>query len=291
MGKENNKTLMADMALLLVAIIWGGSFIVIKSALDFMDPIYMTFLRFTTSSILMGLIFLKNMRRMDLGDLRAGIIIGIFMFFAFITQTIALNYTTPGKQAFITASNVVMVPFIYWALTKDRPDIFEVFAAVLCFVGIGILSLEGSLKMGLGDRLTLVCAVFFALHIISIGKYSKEHDPIVLSVVQFGVVGILSLITCLIFKVEFKPITMDVAKTIAYMTVVSTIIAFGIQNVAQKYTTSTHAAIILSLESVFGALFSILVGKDVFNIRFIIGCIAIFIAIITAETKWKFIRS
>lgn len=290
MGKDNKKTAMADVALLLVAVIWGGSFIVIKSALEFIDPIYMTFLRFTLSSILMGLIFFKNMRKMNASDLRAGTIIGIFMFFAFITQTVGLKYTTPGKQAFITASNVVMVPFIYWALTKNKPDLFEVIAAILCFIGIGILSLEGNLKMGLGDGLTLICAVFFALHIISIGKYSKEHDPIVLSVVQFGVVGILSLITCFIFKVEFKPITVDMAKAIGYMSVVSTIIAFGIQNVAQKYTTSTHAAIILSLESVFGAFFSILVGQDVFNIKFVIGCIAIFIAIITAETKWKFLR-
>lgn len=287
---DKKKTLMADLALLSVAIIWGGSFIIIKSALEFIDPIYMTFLRFTLSAILMGLIFFKNMRQADRSDLRAGVIIGIFMFFAFITQTIGLQYTTPGKQAFITASNVVMVPFIYWALTKNRPDKYEVIAAILCFIGIGVLSLKGSLKMGLGDGLTLICAVFFALHILSIGKYSKEHDPIVLSVIQFAVVGALSLVSCLIFKVEFKPITLDVAKSIGYMSVVSTIVAFGIQNVAQKYTTSTHAAIILSLESVFGAFFSILIGIDSLDSRFIIGCIGIFLAIITAETKWKFLR-
>lgn len=287
---DKKKTLMADLALLSVAIIWGGSFIIIKSALEFIDPIYMTFLRFTLSAILMGLIFFKNMRQADRSDLRAGVIIGIFMFFAFITQTIGLQYTTPGKQAFITASNVVMVPFIYWALTKNRPDKYEVIAAILCFIGIGVLSLKGSLKMGLGDGLTLICAVFFALHILSIGKYSKEYDPIVLSVIQFAVVGALSLVSCLIFKVEFKPITLDVAKSIGYMSVVSTIVAFGIQNVAQKYTTSTHAAIILSLESVFGAFFSILIGIDSLDSRFIIGCIGIFLAIITAETKWKFLR-
>lgn len=287
--EKEKQGLLADLSLLLVAIIWGSGFIVIKNALDFIDPIYMTFLRFTMASIVMGIIFFKNMRKMKMDDLKAGIIIGIFMFLAFITQTIGLKYTTPGKQAFLTASNVVIVPFLLWFLIGDKPGKFDVIAAILCFAGIGVLSLDDTLTMGYGDRLTLICAVFFALHMISIGKFSKEHDPIVLSVVQFGVVGLLSFIACLVMKIPFKPLDMDIVKSISYMGIVTTIIAFGIQNVAQKYVTSTHAALILSLESVFGALFSILVGIDKMNIQFLIGCIAIFIAIIIAETKLNFI--
>lgn len=287
--EKEKQGLLADLSLLLVAIIWGSGFIVIKNALDFIDPIYMTFLRFTMASIVMGIIFFKNMRKMKMDDLKAGIIIGIFMFLAFITQTIGLKYTTPGKQAFLTASNVVIVPFLLWFLIGDKPGKFDVIAAILGFAGIGVLSLDDTLTMGYGDRLTLICAVFFALHMISIGKFSKEHDPIVLSVVQFGVVGLLSFIACLVMKIPFKPLDMDIVKSISYMGIVTTIIAFGIQNVAQKYVTSTHAALILSLESVFGALFSILVGIDKMNIQFLIGCIAIFIAIIIAETKLNFI--
>lgn len=285
-GKES---LLADLSLLLVAIIWGSGFIVIKNALDFIDPVYMTFLRFTMASVVMGLIFFKNMIKMNKKDLRAGIIIGIFMFLAFITQTIGLKYTTPGKQAFLTASNVVIVPFILWFIVKDKPSKFDVIAAILCLTGIGVLSLDGNLSMGYGDKLTLICAVFFALHMISIGKYSKEHDPIVLSVVQFGVVAILSLIACLFMKIPFKPLNVEMVKSISYMGIVTTIIAFGIQNVAQRYVSSTHAALILSLESVFGAFFSILVGIDKINIQFLIGCITIFVAIIIAETKLEFI--
>lgn len=288
---EKNKTaLFADLGLLVVAVIWGASFIVIKNALDFLNPIYFTFLRFTLASILMGLIFYKKMMKMNLKDFKAGVIIGVFMFLAFISQTIGLQYTTPGKNAFITASNVVIVPFVYWFISKEKPSKFDIFAAVLCLAGVGVLSLDGSLKMGYGDKLTLICAVFFALHIVSIGKYSKIHDPIVLSVVQFAVVGILSLVTCLVMKIEFAPITPSIVKVVSYMAIVSTIVAFGIQNVAQKYTTSTHAALILSLESVFGALFSILAGIEAFSLKFLIGCIAILFAIITAETRWEFVK-
>ncbi|MEW8974159.1 MAG: DMT family transporter [Tissierellaceae bacterium] len=152
------------------------------------------------------------------------------------------------------------------------------------------MSLEGSLSINLGDKLTLICAVFFALHIISIGIHSKNHDPIILSIIQFGVVAILSLLTGLIFKVEFVPMTREISMPILYLAIVNTIIAFGIQNIAQKYTTSTHAAIILSLESVFGSFFSILLLGEKFTIRLFLGCVIIFLAVITAETKWSFLN-
>lgn len=288
--KVNKRTLLADLSLLIVAIIWGSGFIVIKNALDYMNPIYMLVLRFTLSSVLMIIIFFKKFKTINKEDIRAGSIIGLFMFSAFIAQTIGLQYTTVSKQAFITASNVVMVPFIVWYFNKRRPDIYEILAAILCFLGISILSLEGSLVMGLGDGLTLICAVFFACHIVSIGYYSKQHDPIKLTIIQFSLSAILSILTALILKVEFVSITRDMGMSILYMAVFSTIIAFGVQNVAQKYTTSTHAAIILSLESVFGSLFSVLLLSEKFTIRLFLGCIIIFIAVITAETKWNFIR-
>lgn len=288
--KNANKNLIADISLFLVAIIWGSGFVANKNVLDLIHPIYLLVLRFSISSVLMGIIFFKRFKKVNKQDLVAGTVIGSFLFLAFVTQTIGLQYTTGSKQAFITASNVVMVPFILWYANKKRPDIYEIIAAVLCFIGIGILSLEGSLSINLGDKLTLICAVFFALHIISIGIHSKNHDPIILSIIQFGVVAILSLLTGLIFKVEFVPMTREISMPILYLAIVNTIIAFGIQNIAQKYTTSTHAAIILSLESVFGSFFSILLLGEKFTIRLFLGCVIIFLAVITAETKWSFLN-
>lgn len=288
--KNMKKSLFADMSLILVAIIWGSGFIIIKNALDYMNPIYLMVLRFTLSSVLMAIIFWKKFKNINTEDLKAGIIIGIFLFLAFLFQTVGLQYTTVSKQAFITASNVVMVPFILWFIIKKTPDIYEIAAAILCFVGIGILSLEGGLVIGLGDGLTLICAVFFALHIISIGYYSKKHDPILLTIIQFGVAAVFSFLVAFVLKVEFTPITKEIATTMFFLAVVSTILAFGIQNVAQKYTTSTHAAIILSLGSVFGSLFSVWLLSERFTFKLFMGCIIIFIAIITAETKWKFLQ-
>lgn len=288
---DKKKSLYADLSLLLVAIIWGSGFVVTKNALDHMGPYYLLALRFSLATILFSLVFFKRIKNANIKDIKSGIIVGIFLFGGFATQTVGLNYTTAGKQAFITATNVVMVPFIYWALSKKKPDNYDIFGAILCFVGIGVLSLDGGTTINYGDFLTLICAVFFALHISSVGYFAKDSDALVLTVVQFATAAVLSIISLLIF--EPGPIKMhqETIFPILYLGIISTLIAFLIQNVAQKYTTSTHTAIILSLESVFGSLLSLIFLKEPFTFRFLIGCLAILISVIISETKLKFLKS
>ncbi len=288
---SKKQALLADLSLLFVAMAWGLGFIVIKNALNFMDPVYMLFLRFTVSTVIIGLLFIKKTLSIKKEDLKAGSVIGIFLFIAFLAQTVGLQYTEAGKQAFLTASNVVMVPFLLWLIIKKKPDKFDALAAIMAFIGIGLISLEGSFSLNKGDKLTLICAVFFALHIISVGHFSKKHDPIKLTIVQFGVAAILSLITCLILGLEFTPINMEITKAILFLSLVNTVFAFGVQNVAQKYTSSSHAAIILSLESVFGALASVLIMKEKMTMQILLGCLIMFLAVITAETKWEFLKT
>lgn len=290
-NSNKRSALLADGALLFVAIIWGSGFIVIKNALEVMNPIYILILRFSFASILLGLIFYKKLLGLKMEDLKAGLIIGLVLFLGFFTQTVGLIYTNVSNSAFITASNVVMVPFIYWLISKKRPDKYGIIAAIICFLGVGILSIDWNMKINIGDLLTLICAVFFALHIVFIGIYSKKHDPILLTILQFGFAAILSLFVGLVMRVDFAPIGKDIGLTIIYLVVVNTVLAFGIQNIAQKYTTSTHAAIILCLESVFGSLFSVWLLKEELTLKLIIGSIIILIAIITAETKWSFLNN
>jgi drug/metabolite transporter (DMT)-like permease len=207
-----------------------------------------------------------------------------------LAQTVGIEYTTAGKNAFITASNVVIVPFLYWLTSRKKPNIYEVIGAILCFVGIGVLSLDANLTMGLGDLLTLIGGFFYACHIVSVGYYSKKHDPILLTIFQFSVTAILSLIFALIFEPKVSSVTGEMIFPIVYLALFSTLIGFLIQNVAQKYTSSTHAAIILSMESVFGNIFSIIFLKEALSVRLFIGCLLILISVITTETKWSFLR-
>lgn len=288
---ENKKALYADLSLLLVAIIWGFGFVVTKNALDNMTPYYILGFRFLISTVLLVAISYKKLKSITKKQLKAGVVIGLFLFFGFATQTVGLKYTTAGKQGFITATNVVIVPFMYWILTKKKPDIFEVLGAILCFIGIGILSLDTNLSMGYGEFLTFLCAIGFAMHIVSVGYFAKDVDPYLISIIQLGTAAILSFIFAFLFEPRMVKISSQSIFPILYLGIFGTMVAFLIQNIAQNYTSSTHTAIILSLEAVFGSVFSLIFLKEKFTIRFLIGCLAIFISVLASETKFKFLKT
>ena len=161
-------------------------FVVTKNALDVMSPFYINGFRFIIAAVAVNIIFFKRLKKATKLDIKAGIIVGFFMFLGFAFQTVGLKYTTAGVQAFITASNVVMVPFLYWFISKKKPDNFEMFGAFLCFIGIGILSFDHSLGLGIGELLTFLCAIGFALQIVAVGYFAKDTDPIVLATVSFA---------------------------------------------------------------------------------------------------------
>lgn len=286
---KNKKNLGADLSLLFVALIWGSGFIATKYGLNTITPLYLNAFRFSIAFILMVAIFYKKLKKINKKNIIGGIIIGIFLYTAFAFQTIGLQFTTAGKQAFLTGTNVIIVPFLYWLVQGKRPDNYSFVATILTFIGIALLSLENGFHMQLGDSLTIVCAFLFACHIVSIGYYTKENDPIVLTVLQFGVAAILSLITAFLFEDVPSNIPTQGILSVIYLGIFSTFIAFLIQNIAQSKTSSTHAAIMLSLESVFGSILSAILLAEVFTSRMVVGCVIIFIAIITAETKWKFL--
>lgn len=280
----------ADLMLTLVAIIWGTGFVAAQMSLDSgLTPFQTMAYRFSISSILMIIIFWREFRKIDIKVIKAGTVIGIFLFIAFAFQTIGLKYTTPSKNAFLTATNVVIVPFLYWIVLKKKPDMYSTIGAVLTLIGISLLTLEGSFSIKLGDSLTLVCALGFAMHIILVGYYAEKYNPIQLTIVQMVVACILSIISVLFTK-NTAPLTLKGGMGVIYLGIVSTCIAFLIQNIAQKHTSATNAAIIMSTESVFGTLASVIILGEILNIRMIAGCIIIFTAIIITETKLSFVK-
>lgn len=292
MKLSKRRSLIADISLLIVALIWGGGFVAVKDALNSITPFYIMALRLTGAAVLLALIFFKTMRNITKEDIICGSIVGIFLFSGFAAQTIGLQYTNPGKQAFLTTVYVVLVPFFAWKVDKKRPDLYSLFSTLLALIGIGFLNIgDGlSLNMNIGDWLTLLCAFLFAAHIISVGYYAKKVNPIILSVIQMLFAGLVSLVCALIFEPKFAGINRGASFSIFYLIVFSTMFAFLVQNVAQKYTHPNHVGIILCLESVFGAILSVLILKEVFTVNMVIGCVIIFIAIIISETKLSFIK-
>jgi drug/metabolite transporter (DMT)-like permease len=286
----NRKTILADLSLLLVALFWGGGFVAVKDAINSITPLYMIAVRFSASSLVLAIIFWKRLKLIKKQDIKIGALVGVFLFLAFAAQTSGAQYTTAGKQAFLTGVSVVMVPFLAALLYKNKLDIYSIASSMLCLIGIGFLTIKDGMAINLGDVLTLACAVFFAVHITLLGHYAKKVDTVILSITQMVFASIMAFIAAVIFEPYHGGIPANAYTSMIYIVVFSTMLAFLIQTASQKYTTSDHAAIILSLESVFGSILAVIFLKDVFTLSMITGCGLIFAGIITAETKLEFMK-
>lgn len=266
--------------------VWGGGFVVTKNALDVITPLYFLAVRFSIAGLLMALIFFKKLRKVTWRDIKSSSIVGAFLALGFITQTLGANLTTPAKSSFITGLNVVLVPFIMILFTKKFPGRKAVIMALVAFFGLSLISVNEQLVIGAGDFLTFLCAIFYACHIVSIGYYANKVDTYVLATIQVLFTGIV----CSILAVFLEPVPtlagIGIWSGILYSALLSTLAAFLIQNLAQRNTPSTHAAIILCLESVFGALASVLFWHEIMTIRMFVGCIMIFAAIIINEVDF-----
>jgi drug/metabolite transporter (DMT)-like permease len=280
-------TFFASAGLLFVTIIWGFAFVVVKNTLDNIPPVWMMAFRFSIAAICLSVIFIRRLLKCNLKTLIHGIIIGLTLFFAYAFQTIGCKYTTAGKNAFLTTTYVILVPFVNWALYKKRPALVSVFAALLSLTGIALLSLRGNFTMNTGDILTLICGVCYALQIVFIARYSSDDDPILLSIIQIALTALLSWITAPFTDGAF-PVqglkAQNVIGSMLYLGLLSTMIAFLLQTVCQKYTQPSVAAILMSFESVFGMLFSVIFLHETFTVRIATGCLLMFCSVIISET-------
>lgn len=292
MMNKNTLAWFSGIGLILVTVIWGVAFVVVKNTLDVIPAVYLVALRFTVATFGLCLIFSPRLKNLNKSTLLHGIGIGVFLFLAYTFQTIGCKYTTAGKNAFLTTIYVILVPFINWGLTKKRPDAFSVVAAILSVVGIGLLSLRGDLSMNIGDVLTLVCGLGFALQIVFIARWSQEDDPILLTIIQIAVTAVFSWILAPFIdgKLPVEAIkNPEVIKGILFLALFSTMLCFLLQNVCQKYLRPSTAALLMSFESVFGVLSGVIFLHEVMDIKGIIGCCLMFLAVVTSETKFSFI--
>jgi Permeases of the drug/metabolite transporter (DMT) superfamily len=273
--------------LLLVAIIWGNGFVANEIALRDMSPLQIMCARFFIAAVIMVVFTFNKLRKIDRKVWLAGILLGSFLFIGFVFQTIGLKYTTPSKNAFLTATNVVIVPFIAFVLYKKKVDRFSVCGAIMAIIGIAVLSLQGNLTLGVGDLLTLLCAISFAFHIFFTSEFVKKYDAIAITTVQMIVAFVLSLIVVIVTRDYHFNVSNSSWASVIYLGVFSTTVAFFLQSVSQKYTEETTAAVVMSMESVFGTLFSILIVNEPVTRRMICGSILILFAVIISETKLK----
>ncbi len=278
----------AKAALFGAALIWGGSFLIVKNSMDYMQPNMLLAFRFTIGCILLCVIFHKKLRLLNKDYFIKGGIIGIFLFSAYSLQTIGIVNTTPGKNAFLTAIYCVIVPFLFWLLDKKRPDIYHISAALITIAGIGMVSLNGSFSVGIGDAFTLASGVIYAFHIVAVTKISRDKDPVLLTIIQFGYSAVFAWIAALTFEEFPTQWSLETTAGLVYLAVFATAVALLLQVVGQKYTNPAPASIILSLEAVFGVMFSVIFYHEQITSKLFFGFLLIFVAIIISETKLSF---
>ena len=274
------------------ALIWGTSFFIMKNALDNVPVFALLAIRFTAGAILLSIVCAKKWKDFATDYLWRGAIVGGFLFLAYTVQTFGLSMTTPSKNAFLTSVYCVMVPFFTWFVVKRRPDKFNVAAALLCVLGVGLVSLNEELSVNLGDLLTLLCAVFYASHIVAVEKLSPGKDIYLITIFQFAFAALYSWVFTLTTE-EFpvQAITDPaVFLPLAYLCIMATTVALLFQNVGQIWSDPASASVILSLESVFGVLFSVLCYGDQVSGKMLCGFVLIFVAVVCSETKFSFLR-
>lgn len=273
--------------IVVATIIWGSSFVIVKDVTGFLTTGWILVVRFSVAAVLLALVFAKKRHLYLQRDyLFYGGLFGVALFLAYYVQTQGLIYTTPGKNAFLTGTYCVLVPFFAWFATRKRPTLINVGAALLCIAGVGLVSLSGDLTVNVGDALTLLCAVFYALHIVLVSRFSQGRDIFMLTMWQFAGVALCALVVALITEpapVVLTCLSLEQFVQLTYLAVACTTLALLFQNIGQKHLPPSSASLLLSLESPFGVAFSVAFGAETLNAQVLCGFVLIFAAIMVSE--------
>ena len=277
-------------ALLVMTLIWGTSFLMQKNTLSEVPTLYLLAFRFTGATVTIFLFFAKQMKKFDWQYVWNGIVLGVLLFLGYVLQTYGLCYTTPSKNAFLSAIYCVLVPFIGWFVTRKKPDGYNIAAAFICFGGVALVALKEDLTMSFGDMLTIISGLFYGVHIVMSAKYIEGRSVAVLTFVQFATAMVLSWAFAMTNAVFPAHISSGSVVSIVYLSIMCTAVCFALQMFGQKYTPPTTTALIMTLESVFGTIFSVWFGSEHLNGKLICGFILIFTAILISETKLSFLH-
>lgn len=275
--------IIAGLGLMTTALIWGSTFPAGKYALQFMSPFYLMGFRFMLAFIIALILFRKKMFSTPLKGMTGGLIAGLAQFGGYILQIYGLQFTTAGKQSFLAAAYVIMVPFLTWLVFKKSPSVKAYVGTAICLWGISLITLTDNLTIGLGDSLTLLSSGLYGVHIVVTGYYADKQDAGVFTTVQFGVGGVLALLMGLAFSplpvIEFNGGLL----AIVYLAVFGSFVAYYLQTVCQKYVKPSVTSIILSMEAVFGSLLAVVLLGEPFTAKMMLGAAAIMAAIWISE--------
>ena len=274
------QALKTDLLMLIAAAIWGFAFVAQRQGMETMGPFLFNGVRFLIGVVALSPVvwYLSKKPKPDHKAevstrklLIAGTMAGLLLFTAISFQQVGLQYTTAGKAGFITGLYIFFVPLI-GLFFGQKTGSGTWLGATIALIGLYLLSIKEDFSIAEGDLLQLICAVFFASHVLYIGYFAKRMDPLKLSLVQYVVTGVLSLIIAIVIELITWEMIKQTAIPLLYAGVMSTGIGYTLQVVAQQHAHSSHAAIILSLEGAFAVLGGWLLLDEYLTTRGLVGC-------------------
>ena len=272
----------ALLALTSVAAVWGASFVLMKDALEGQSVDDFLATRFIIATFALILFRPKALSEINSEMLVKGSLLGIFLGSGYLFQTIGLHLTTAATTGFITGLYVVFTPILGALFLKSTVTRNKWIGVIMATIGLALLSFKG-FTIGLGELSVLLSALFFALHILGLGRWSGKFATYPLTIVQLGTIAILTTILAIVDKGYELPNTDQEWIATIFTALLATSVAFLIQTWSQSKMDATVVAVVLTLEVVFAALFAVIAGQESLTLRAILGGTLIFAAMILMQ--------
>ena len=284
------KSYQADLMLLMVTIFWGTSCLLTKIGLGGIEEFNLIALRFVIAFTLAAVVFRKKIMTADKKTIKYGAILSVIIFAEYIFMTFGVKFTTVSNAGFLTCLAGVFVPIITFVFLKQKLERKVLICICLTGIGIFLLTVNAKLTFNFGDLLCTLCSLTFAVHILAIGKFTREVDSISLGVIQLGFAGVYSTIFSFLFEHPVLPGTVRTWLVVLSLSILCTAVAFIVQTVAQKYTSPVHTGLIFSLEPVFTAVTAFLFANEVLPVKGYFGGLLMVISILYVEVDLSALR-
>jgi drug/metabolite transporter (DMT)-like permease len=280
----------AHLLLVLITFIWGSTFVLIKAALRDSSPLLLNAVRLGLAAVLLAIYYRRDIARLTRPAFLMGCAVGVFLFLGYAFQATGLVLTTPSKSAFLTGVSTVLVPIVMVALWRTRIHAWRAIGILLAIIGLFLMTVPAGrqgladfAKVNAGDLLTLVCALAFAFQIVFLGRATQRFPFEQVAFLQIGVAAVLTAISSPFLERPHLHLNETVLAAILITGILGTAVAFTVQAWAQQFTPATHAALIFTLEPVFGWLTSYVVTGERLGVRAGAGALLIVAGILLSE--------
>ena len=275
---------------MLIAFIWGSTFVLVKEALNDASPLALNSARMIVAALLLAIFYRKKIVVLTRPALVAGVTVGFFLYLGYALQTSGLKLTTPSKSAFLTGTSSVLVPLLLVAIWRAHIHLWRVAGIALALIGLFLMTVPGGTagladfaNVNLGDLLTIGCAFSFAFHIIFVGRASQRFPFEQVAVLQVGTAAILMTVSApLLEHPHFRPSATAIAAVLV-TGILCTAVAFTVQSWAQQFTPATHTALIFTTEPVFAWLTSFIYLHERLGMRAGVGALLILGGVLVSE--------